>query len=48
MTKTNDCRYDYPNDLKGKSKRNMTEEKKRVAQEKSVQTKAKNAKLKEN
>ena len=39
---------DYPKDLKGKSKRNMTEEKKRAAQEKSIQTKAKNAKLKGN
>lgn len=35
---------DYPDELKGKSKRNMTEEEKKVAQEKSMQTKAKNAK----
>lgn len=35
---------DYPDELKGKSKRNMTEEEKRVAQEKSMQTKAKHAK----
>lgn len=34
---------DYPNDLKGKSKRNMTEEEKKAAQEKSIKTKAKNA-----
>lgn len=38
---------DYPNDVKGKSKRNMTEEEKRIAQEKSMQTKAKNAELRE-
>lgn len=33
--KTNKKEYiiDYPKDLKGKSKRNMTEEKKRAAQE---------------
>lgn len=36
---------DYPDDLKGKSKRNMTEEEKRVAQEKSMLTKAKNAQI---
>lgn len=35
---------DYPSDLKGKSKRNMTEEEKRIAQEKSMKTKAKNTK----
>lgn len=35
---------DYPDDLKGKSKRNMTEEEKKVAQEKSMKTKARNAK----
>ena len=39
---------DYPDELKGKSKRNMTEEEKRIAQEKSMQTKARNAELKEN
>lgn len=39
---------DYPDDLKGKSKRNMTEEEKRAAQEKSMQTKAKNAKTAKN
>lgn len=33
---------DYPDELKGKSKRNMTEEEKKIAQEKSMQTKAKN------
>lgn len=38
---------DYPDDVKGKSKRNMTEEEKRIAQEKSMQTKAKNAGLRE-
>ena len=38
---------DYPDDLKGKSKRNMTEEEKKAAQEKSMQTKARNAKNKE-
>ena len=38
---------DYPDDVKGKSKRNMTEEEKRIAQEKSMQTKAKNAELRE-
>lgn len=32
---------DYPNNLKGKTKRNMTEEEKKVAQEKSMQTKPK-------
>lgn len=36
---------DYPNELKGKSKRNMTEEEKRAAQEKAMQTKAKKAKV---
>lgn len=40
----NEYIIDYPNDLKGKSKRNMTEEEKKVAQEKSMQTKARNAK----
>ena len=35
---------DYPDELKGKSKRNMTEEEKKVAQEKSMKTKARNAK----
>lgn len=35
---------DYPNELKGKAKRNMTDEEKKVAQEKSMQTKARNAK----
>lgn len=35
---------DYPDELKGKSKRNMTEEQKKIAQEKSMITKAKNAK----
>ena len=35
---------DYPDELKGKSKRNMTEEQKKIAQEKSMMTKAKNAK----
>lgn len=39
---------DYPDEEKGKSKRNMTEEEKRIAQEKSMQTKARNAKLQEN
>lgn len=39
---------DYPDDLKGKSKRNMTEEEKQAAQEKSMQTKAKRAKTAEN
>lgn len=34
---------DYPSELKGKSKRNMTEEEKKIAQEKSMQTKARNA-----
>lgn len=35
---------DYPDDLKGKSKRNMTAEEKRAAQEKSMQTKARRSK----
>ena len=39
---------DYPDELKGKSKRNMTEEEKKMAQEKSMQTKAKNAKIHNN
>ena len=34
---------DYPEEDKGKSKRNMTEEKKKAAQEKSMRTKARNA-----
>lgn len=38
---------DYPDELKGKSKRNMTEEEKKAAQEKSMQTKARNLKNKE-
>lgn len=38
---------DYPENVKGESKRNMTEEEKKIAQEKSMQTKARNAKLKE-
>lgn len=38
---------DYPEEVKGKSKRNMTEEEKRIAQEKSMQTKARNAELKD-
>lgn len=44
--KANNKEYviDYPSDLKGKSKRNMTEEEKRIAQEKSMKTKAKNTK----
>ncbi len=36
---------DYPNEIKGKSKRNQTEEEKKAAQEKSMQTKAKHAKM---
>ena len=35
---------DYPEDEKGKSKRNMTEEEKKAAQKKSEETKARNAK----
>lgn len=35
---------DYPEELKGKSKRNMTDEEKRAAQKKSEETKARNAK----
>lgn len=35
---------DYPDELKGKSKRNMTEEEKKAAQKKSEETKARNAK----
>ena len=35
---------DYPEDKKGKSKRNMTEEEKKAAQKKSEATKARNAK----
>lgn len=38
---------DYPDELKGKSKRNQTEEEKKAAQEKSMQTKARNAKAHE-
>ncbi|MCI6682815.1 hypothetical protein [Roseburia faecis] len=34
---------DYPQEEKGKSKRNMTEEEKKAAQEKSMRTKARNA-----
>lgn len=34
---------DYPEDEKGKSKRNMTEEEKKAAQKKSEETKARNA-----
>lgn len=34
---------DYPEDQKGKSKRNMTEEQKKAAQEKSMHTKARHA-----
>lgn len=39
----NEYIIDYPDELKGKSKRNMTEEEKKAAQEKSMQTKARNA-----
>lgn len=35
---------DYPENEKGKSKRNMTEEEKKAAQKKSEETKARNAK----
>ncbi len=35
---------DYPEDEKGKLKRNMTEEEKKAAQKKSEETKARNAK----
>lgn len=35
---------DYPEEEKGKSKRNMTEEEKKAAQKKSEETKARNAK----
>lgn len=38
---------DYPDDLKGKSKRNMTDEEKKAAHEKAMQTKARNAKKNE-
>ena len=38
---------DYPEDKKGKSKRNMTEEEKKAAQKKSEATKARNAKKQE-
>lgn len=37
---------DYPDELKGKSKRNQTEEEKKAAQEKSMQTKARNKTIK--
>lgn len=40
----NEYIIDYPDELKGKSKRNMTEEKKKAAQKKAEETKAKNAK----
>ena len=39
---------DYPDELKGKSKRNMTEEEKKAAQKKSEETKARNAKKQDN
>lgn len=39
---------DYPQEEKGKSKRNMTEEEKKAAQEKSMRTKARNAMENEN
>lgn len=44
--KKNQTEYiiDYPIELKGKSKRNMTEEEKKIAQRKSEETKARNAK----
>ena len=44
--KTDGTEYviDYPEDKKGKSKRNMTEEEKKAAQKKSEATKARNAK----
>ena len=44
--KKNQTEYiiDYPSELKGKSKRNMTEEEKKIAQRKSEETKARNAK----
>lgn len=35
---------DYPSEMKGKSKRNMTDEEKKAAQKKSEATKARNAK----
>ena len=38
---------DYPSEDKGKAKRNQTEEEKKIAQEKSMKTKAKNAQLQE-
>lgn len=44
--KTDGIEYviDYPEDEKGKLKRNMTEEEKKAAQKKSEETKARNAK----
>ena len=39
---------DYPDELKGKSKRNMTEEEKKAAQKKSEETKKRNAKKQDN
>lgn len=39
---------DYPDELKGKSKRNMTEEEKKAAYEKSEETKKRNAKKQDN
>ena len=39
---------DYPDELKGKSKRNMTEEEKKAAQRKSEETKKRNAKKQDN
>ncbi len=43
----NEYIIDYPDELKGKSKRNMTEEKKKAAQKKAEETKARNAKRQE-
>jgi transcriptional regulator with XRE-family HTH domain len=39
---------DYPDELKGKSKRNMTEKEKKAAYEKSEKTKERNAKKQDN
>ena len=39
---------DYPDELKGKSKRNMTEEEKKAAQKKSEATKKRNANKQDN
>ena len=39
---------DYPDELKGKSKRNMTEEEKKAAYEKSEETKKRNANKQDN